>query len=399
MKKLYYIFLATCIGFTAVQAQEVSKPEHKPSKAWEIGVGGVVTQLNRVYVTNLNKAPQGYTFDMKLRHAIYNIDLYVARELTKHLYVDLQGGIGTTQVYDVDNNASWRLFAPLSLGLQWRLAPYFNSKYIDPYFRIGLNAMYRDFTVDYSRTENIDNAALSWLMTNVMNKDANDTKFLLGASIGTGVNMWLNDNWGIGMHASYIYHPGFIARQRGVADAIQGGVRIIWRIGGESKKEVPTYIEKVVEVPVEKIVEVEVEKVIEKQPIIQQTQTLCELFNNIHFKFDKDDLTEESERILDIAADILKEHPDKHYLITGFTDIRGTDSYNLDLSRRRAAAVVKGLEKRGVPDRMLKSRGVGKKIAYAPYEQSHEVRKGDRKVTIEEIIVDEYWDFMPKRDY
>ena len=95
----------------------------------------------------------------------------------------------------------------------------------------------------------------------------------------------------------------------------------------------------------------------------------------------------------------MKADTSRRFLITGYTDARGSATYNIGLSRRRAAAVVEALEKRGVPSEMIKSRGVGKNISYAPVSESHIVREGDRKVTAEIVTKKEYWDFMPKRDY
>ena len=95
----------------------------------------------------------------------------------------------------------------------------------------------------------------------------------------------------------------------------------------------------------------------------------------------------------------MKADLNKMYLITGYTDARGSVEYNIGLSRRRAASVVGALEKRGVPMDIIKSRGVGKSISYAPVGESHIVREGDRKVTVEIITNMDYWDFMPKRDY
>ncbi|GAE21883.1 OmpA [Bacteroides pyogenes JCM 10003] len=94
---------------------------------------------------------------------------------------------------------------------------------------------------------------------------------------------------------------------------------------------------------------------------------------------------------------MLKEHRDSRFLITGYTDARGTDAYNMQLSRNRAKAVVDGLVKRGVPADMLKWRGVGKRAVSVPASESVNVRLGDRKVTIERITKSEYWDKLPKR--
>lgn len=123
------------------------------------------------------------------------------------------------------------------------------------------------------------------------------------------------------------------------------------------------------------------------------------MFNSIYFEFDKSDIREQSYAVLDKIAYILKSDLSKKYLIVGHTDSRGSDSYNLALSRRRSAAVVRALEERGVPLEMIKSRGVGKRISYAKPETSTEIREGDRKVTVEIIVNQEYWNYIPKRDY
>lgn len=143
---------------------------------------------------------------------------------------------------------------------------------------------------------------------------------------------------------------------------------------------------------------------IESNPkAVQQIEKECDplimLLANVTFDFDEDVITEEAAKILDEAATILKTMPERRFLISGFTDIRGGAKYNQDLSARRAAAVVKGLEDRGVPTNMLKSRGVGKRATTMPYNESHEVREGDRKVTIELILNTPYWDKLPKTSY
>ena len=125
---------------------------------------------------------------------------------------------------------------------------------------------------------------------------------------------------------------------------------------------------------------------------------MCELFNNIYFDFDKATITPESHEVLDKIADILKGDTAKRYLVTGYTDAWGSAEYNMNLSRRRVSAVVQELENRGVPADMMKYRGVGKKVSYAPTEASVEVRRGDRKVGIEIITNMDYWNYIHRND-
>ena len=51
----------------------------------------------------------------------------------------------------------------------------------------------------------------------------------------------------------------------------------------------------------------------------------------------------------------------KKYLITGCTDAKGSSQYNMELSQKRADAVVNALIKKGVPNKMLKAKGVAQK--------------------------------------
>ena len=60
---------------------------------------------------------------------------------------------------------------------------------------------------------------------------------------------------------------------------------------------------------------------------------------SIYFSFNSDAIREESAPTLNAIAEVLRRHPDWKLAISGHTDAIGSDSYNLDLSRRRAAAV------------------------------------------------------------
>ncbi|MDY3913754.1 MAG: OmpA family protein [Phocaeicola sp.] len=155
---------------------------------------------------------------------------------------------------------------------------------------------------------------------------------------------------------------------------------------------VPTV--QIVEKPVEKIVEVEKRVEIEKD-----CEPLYLLLANVTFDFDKYNINAKSAAILDQAAELLKKMPERRFLISGSTDILGDGKYNEALSARRAAAVVQGLEDRGVPTNMLKSRGLGNRVATLPASASESAREGDRKVTIELISNMEYWNELPKKSY
>lgn len=393
MKK--YMIALLCIwvgGFMPLTAQEANKKEEekrKDSKAWELGVGGTIFQFSRAQFSNFeHMKDKGYTFDLKLKHAVYGGNIYVARELNSHFYLDLQGSIGATKDR-VAGKEKTKMLYMVGPGLQWRLGEYFGSKYIDPYIRAGVNYMNKGFNINYMGLEGLSDEEMSWILANDKNKEGRDKKHLIPVAVGGGINMWLNDHIGIGLQADYLIMP-----YKQVANSLQGTARIIWRIGGKSKKSQPKieYIER--EKVIERIVEkpVEVEKIVER---VEYTK-LYDLFNNIYFDFDKATLTPQTEKVMDEIAEILKQHSANKYLITGYTDAKGSAEYNLDLSKRRAQTVVKGLLERGVSSEILKSVGVGKKISHIKPEADENVREGDRKVTIELIKNQGYWDNIPK---
>jgi outer membrane protein OmpA-like peptidoglycan-associated protein len=75
-------------------------------------------------------------------------------------------------------------------------------------------------------------------------------------------------------------------------------------------------------------------------------------------------------RKLDQLAQFLVEHPDRRVQIDGFTDSVGTDSYNEDLSQRRADAVKAALINRGVEPSRIGTEGYGKAYPVATNNDS-----------------------------
>ena len=80
---------------------------------------------------------------------------------------------------------------------------------------------------------------------------------------------------------------------------------------------------------------------------------------NIYFETGKAVIKPRSFGDLTRIADILQQFPNVRFYIDGHTDNVGNDTYNLALSRRRAAAIVTFLENKGVDGRQLESRGFG----------------------------------------
>jgi outer membrane protein OmpA-like peptidoglycan-associated protein len=80
----------------------------------------------------------------------------------------------------------------------------------------------------------------------------------------------------------------------------------------------------------------------------------------VFFDFDKADLQPESYPELSRAMSLMKANPSMQVEIAGYTDSKGSDDYNIDLSQRRANAVKDYLIKHGIEKRRVTARGYGK---------------------------------------
>ncbi|UQB68200.1 OmpA family protein [Epilithonimonas zeae] len=118
---------------------------------------------------------------------------------------------------------------------------------------------------------------------------------------------------------------------------------------------------------------------------------------NILFDFNKATLRPESAGKINQAAEILKGAKDATFLVTGHTDAKGAEAYNLKLSRQRAASVVAALEAQGVSASQLKSVGVGERDAKVSEKASDAERQADRKVVVE-AVNGAAWDALQKSD-
>ncbi len=81
----------------------------------------------------------------------------------------------------------------------------------------------------------------------------------------------------------------------------------------------------------------------------------------VRFKYNSDVLEPDARANLDEFAKALKtpQLGTSRFVVEGHTDAVGSPSYNLDLSARRAQAVVRYLQERGVDTAKLEARGYG----------------------------------------
>jgi peptidoglycan-associated lipoprotein len=81
---------------------------------------------------------------------------------------------------------------------------------------------------------------------------------------------------------------------------------------------------------------------------------------SIYFDFDSYIVKSDYQPLLEAHAKYLMTHPNRHVLIQGNTDERGTSEYNLALGEKRSEAVLHDLETLGVPDSQLEAVSLGK---------------------------------------
>ena len=97
----------------------------------------------------------------------------------------------------------------------------------------------------------------------------------------------------------------------------------------------------------------------------QTNRGLVLTLGDVLFDTGRAELNSGATRKLDQLAQFLSEHPDRRVQIDGFTDSVGSDSYNQELSQRRADSVKSALLTRGVDPSRISTEGYGKAFPVA----------------------------------
>ncbi|MCZ7601373.1 MAG: OmpA family protein [Melioribacteraceae bacterium] len=111
----------------------------------------------------------------------------------------------------------------------------------------------------------------------------------------------------------------------------------------------------------------EAEKLEIKKEEIQVGQTI-EL-KNVFFAFNKSDLLPESYPELNKVAEFLKDNPTVEIELAGHTDDIGSDSYNMELSDKRANSAKAYIVAQGISESRLRAKGYGETRPVAPNDQ------------------------------
>jgi OOP family OmpA-OmpF porin len=108
------------------------------------------------------------------------------------------------------------------------------------------------------------------------------------------------------------------------------------------------------------------------------------VLQGVNFEFNKATLTEDSRAILLEVAKSLAANPGVRVEVGGHTDSKGTNAYNLGLSRERAKTVEDFLEANGVSPAQISSRGYGEARPVAS-NRTEEGRAQNRRVELNRL--------------
>lgn len=81
--------------------------------------------------------------------------------------------------------------------------------------------------------------------------------------------------------------------------------------------------------------------------------------DNIYYDYDKANIREDAKPSLNGLIQLLQQYPDMTIQVNSHTDCRGSDSYNMSLSKARANSVIKYLQERGIAKKRLMHKGFG----------------------------------------
>ena len=409
------------LGITALALTVASSVSAQTTNnRWLIGVGA--HGVNHVAANKGVGQALGDAFSSKDLYTMNNFvitpplsKLTVARNLNKFLVLDWQTSVGNVSNKRI--NMDKEFFLMTGLGLQFKVNGFWNEEsWFDPYVRVGANYLRHDYTnVSFPLTD--VHGTVYGGFSGVGTPRKADHFAVNG---GLGSNFWFTKNFGIGIQGDYVTTP---IDKSNLANFWQASASINFRFGNRDKDkdgvldkddacpEIPG--------PVENQgcpwPDTDGDGVLGKGDACPEVPGLPEYngcpkpasiiaveatgaLQGIIFDFNKATISNpESLRKLDQAAEVIKSSNGGTFLVTGHTDKKGNDAYNLKLSRERAAYIVKALEQRGVADSQLKSTGVGEKEAVVPETASDEERARDRKVVVE-AIDGAAWEALQKSD-
>jgi len=104
----------------------------------------------------------------------------------------------------------------------------------------------------------------------------------------------------------------------------------------------------------------------------------CWVIEGVHFDTDEATIKPQARPVLNAVASVLKQNPGLKVEVQGHTDSRGTDAYNMQLSERRAQAVVEYLGNAGIDTSRLQAEGYGESRPAVPNTSPENMAKNRR---------------------
>ncbi|WP_333851418.1 OmpA family protein [Epilithonimonas sp.] len=416
---------------------------------WVIGVGAHGVN----HVAQRNNFSNTFSFN-NFKENLFGVSKYsitpplskltVARSLSKGIVLDWQTTVG-----NVDNKRfamEKEFFLMTGLGVQFKAAGLLwdEESWFDPYLRVGANYLRHDYTG--LSFPNWDRKSGEVYQAYNKDGDLSGKANHFTVSTGAGINFWVTKNFGLGVQGDYVTTP---VDKSNVANFWQASASLLFRFGNTDRDKdgipdkddlcpdtpglpefqgcpdtdgdgVPDKDDQCPDVAGPKEnngcpwPDTDGDGVLDKDDACPTVPGLKEYqgcpkpasvyaseatgaLTNILFDFNKATLRAESAGKINQAAEILKGAKDATFLVTGHTDAKGAEAYNLKLSRQRAASVVAALEAQGVSASQLKSVGVGERDAKVSEKASDAERQADRKVVVE-AVNGAAWDALQKSD-
>ncbi len=361
MKKLITILLFLSTLLSAQNLIDTTNNHYTPYKtSWYLGIGGTYPRYMTISSPSI------------ANHRNYGLNLTLGYNVTEHIGFRLLGNLLSMESYTLQNGNE--VFDRVNMGTINLEVVYtiLSCEYLTPYLDAGYGFALYKFSNPYLE----DNRGQ-------IRKDPNGLWDGYQLRLGGGLEYRMFDDLSIVTEINYTTASNNRIDGNDTRNEVKGllqsngdsymtadlGIRWYFSRGDSSKicnapgiKEV----EVVKEVPVEKIVKdtVVVEKIVEKAINNKEAFVL----DNVRFKFDSDRLTDESKIILNRVASVLQKFPEEKIQITGHTDNIGEDSYNLDLSQRRAETVKNYLISKGINGNNLFTAGCGERRPIATNE-------------------------------
>lgn len=219
------------------------------------------------------------------------------------------------------------------------------------------------------------------------------------AYVGLNAEHNISDSWAIGLEGQYRYYAskelGGLYSQADINQLGNITLGLRYKFGAKSKKHVRNVsVSEYNYVPVPVVEQPKAEPVAEVKPQpkpepkpepkpVVEEPVVNFSFENIQFKFDSDQLTDESVVIVNNLLNTLNTYKGWSKLqINGHTDNVGSSAYNQNLSERRVATVKNYLVEKGLPESKISFKGFGEEKPIATNE-TKEGRYKNRRVEFE----------------